>query len=235
MLKTFIKNIFNMLGLDINKKVYIPSAEIFLNIDLILDVGANTGQFALLARRRGYVGAIVSFEPTPEAHHILSQRRKNDFLWTIYPRCAVGSSNYQTTINISKNSYSSSILNILDTHTSAAPDSMYVDSVEVDVIALDSIMDIYSKEYRNIFLKIDTQGFEAEVLSGCLSSLSIIKAVQLELSNIPLYEGQKLFQYFFDFFENHNFYLWSINPVFFDPKTGQQLQFDAIFINSNKC
>jgi len=197
----------------------------------LFDVGANTGQYALLTRKEGYKGRIIAFEPLPDAHQKLSLYAEKDPLWTVHPRCAVGASAGTTKINISKNSYSSSILPMLDAHLSAAPESIYVGSVETPVITLASVFDNYHSHSEKAFLKIDTQGFESEVLVGCLSRLPKIKAIQLELSTVPLYEGQELYRYFFDFFESNGFYLWSILPVFANSKTGQHLQFDAVFVN----
>jgi hypothetical protein len=120
---------------------------------------------------------------------------------------------------------------MLDAHSSAAPDSIYVGAVETPVKTLASVFENYCNQTERAFLKIDTQGFESEVLTGCLSKLSKITAIQLELSTVPLYEGQELYRYFFDFFESNGFYLWSILPGFANSKTGQHLQFDAVFVN----
>jgi FkbM family methyltransferase len=234
MLKKLIKNSFNLLGLNLSRRMEaVPSPSVHHNIDVILDVGANIGQYVLSTRKDGYKGKIVSFEPLPEAHFKLSQMAEKDALWKVHPRCAVGSFLGSTKINISKNSYSSSILPMLNTLSSAAPDSVYVGTVETSVITLDSIFDSLITKSERVFLKIDTQGFESEVLAGSLANIRKIKAVQLELSTVPLYEGQELYRYFFDFFEVNGFQLWSILPGFTNIKTGQLLQFDAIFVNQS--
>jgi len=123
---------------------------------------------------------------------------------------------------------------MLDAHSSAAPESIYIGSVETPIITLESVFDTYANESQKVFLKIDTQGYESEVLDGCLAKLPQIKAVQLELSTVPLYEGQKLYRDFFDFFESNGFDLWSILPGFANQATGQHLQFDAVFVNRIK-
>ena len=84
-----------------------------------------------------------------------------------------------------------------------------------------------------ICLKIDTQGYEYEILSGGAETLSLVTAVQIELSIIELYQGQKLYKYFIEFFENKNFILYDIIPGFSNKKTGQLLQFDAIFVKKD--
>ena len=98
----------------------------FFKIDLLLDVGANIGQYASLARRSGYKGRIVSFEPLKDAHSFLIKVSKSDTLWSVHPRCAIGSKDSIIDINIAENSYSSSVLPILESHTSAAPKSQYI-------------------------------------------------------------------------------------------------------------
>ena len=90
----------------------------------------------------------------------------------------------------------------------------------------------YRKNNEKVFLKIDTQGFEREVLGGLSKNLRNIFAVQLELSIVPLYDNQELYKYFFSFFEENGFILWSLIPGFGNPTTGQLLQFDAIFVRN---
>ena len=90
--------------------------------DVILDVGANTGQFAKNLRASGYHGHIISFEPLSSAHAILASAATSDSLWDVAERCAVGASDSWTTINIAGNSYSSSLLPMLDLHREAAPE-----------------------------------------------------------------------------------------------------------------
>ena len=135
-----------------------------------------------------------------------------------------------SSINVAGNSGSSSMLDMLPRHINAAPESQYSSKQEIEVIPLDSIFDEISKGCSNIFLKIDAQGYEHEVLAGSIKSLNRIKAVQLELSTTPLYYSQHLYDYFFDFFKTNHYLLWGLTPGFSDPKTGELLQFDALFV-----
>lgn len=237
MLKKFVKKSFNFLGLDLRKlSGPLPPPTVYHRIDIVFDVGANIGQYALSIRRGGFKGRIVSFEPLPDAHRELLSNSEKDPRWIVHSRCALGSSFGFTKVNISRNSYSSSILPILNTCLSAAPDAVYIGEVGTPIVTLDSVFDSYTNHSERIFLKIDTQGYEWEVLAGCLKKLPQIKAIQLELSTVTLYEGQKLYRDFFEFFESNGFYLWSIMPGWPNETTGQTLQFDAIFINgSNRC
>lgn len=119
---------------------------------------------------------------------------------------------------------------MLETHSDSAPESVYIGTTSTPVITLDSVYERYAKDKKKVFLKIDTQGFEAHVLAGALKSLQSIFAVQLELSLVPLYANQELYPYFLKFFEDQGFYLWQIIPGFIDNDSGQSLQFDAIFL-----
>ena len=70
-------------------------------IDVVLDVGANTGQFAQALRAQGYHGHIVSFEPLSDAHAALVAAADSDPLWDVAERCAIGAQDGWAEINIS--------------------------------------------------------------------------------------------------------------------------------------
>ena len=46
---------------------------------------------------------------------------------------------------------------------------------------------------RSPYLKIDTQGYEWKVLEGATEVLNYLCGIQLEVSLLPLYEGQPEF------------------------------------------
>lgn len=214
--KKIIKSAFKAVGLNISKNKNYPSPLLHHEIELLFDVGANIGQYALSTRHEGYKGRIVSFEPLPDAHETLLLISKNDPLWTVHKRCAIGSSLGKAEINISQNSYSSSLLPMLQAHSSAAPESIYIGKAQTIVVTLDSVFKNYRGHEEKTFLKIDTQGFETEVLNGASNNLRNIFAVQLELSIIPLYDNQHLYEHFFKFFEENGFSIWSLMPGFTD-------------------
>lgn len=229
--KHLVKNVFSVAGLNISRiSARPPSLLLHHQIELLLDVGANVGQYVKLARAEGYKGRIVSFEPLPDAHQMLLQNAKGDPLWTIHERCALGAVSGETEINISQNSVSSSLLPMLQAHASAAPASVYIGKAKTEVITLDAALNAYRRKDERIFLKIDTQGFEREVLKGLCGNLRSVFAVQLELSVVPLYDGQDLYEHFFTYFESNGFVLWSLVPGFSDPQSGRLLQFDAVFV-----
>lgn len=232
-LKKILRSTSRFFGYEITRYQKPPISPLLsLNIDLLLDIGANTGQSAIQARHEGYVGKILSFEPLLEAHSALCKNAVNDEMWSIFKRCAIGNKSSISSINVAGNSGSSSMLDMLPRHISAAPESQYSSKQEVEVITLDSIFNEISKGHKNIFLKIDTQGYEHEVLAGAVNSLKRIEAVQLELSTTPLYSSQYLYEYFFEFFRKNEYSLWGLMPGFCDPNTGELLQFDALFVKT---
>jgi len=198
------------------------------NIDLVLDVGANIGQTANFFLRSDYKGKLVSFEPLSSAYERLKKMSKNNPNWEIAEKCAIGDRDGEIEINISNNSQSSSVLPMLKNHIEAVPDSFYVGTEKVKLFRLDTIAPQYTRNSHAVFLKIDVQGFEENVLDGCSEIMPKIKGIQIELSFIPLYEGQKLFIDLFEKIQKMGFDLYKLLPVVLDRK-GRILQADCIF------
>lgn len=198
------------------------------DVDLVFDVGANTGQFAQQIRESGYKKRIVSFEPLTEAHRKLSKAAAKDVQWSVHERCALGARNGSTTLNIAGNSVSSSLLAMTSTHSDAAPGSAFVGQETAPLSTLDSVATPYLESARSPFLKIDTQGFEWEVLEGARATLPSVRGVLCELSLVTLYEGQRLWREMVDRLEGDDFVLWGLQPGFMD-QHGRNLQTDAIF------
>ena len=235
-LNLFFKKCFAAAGLEVSRRQVRTAATgkrsllADQGIELLLDVGANIGQYATRVREEGYAGRIVSFEPLKEAHAELVLKARLDPGWTVHERCAIGAAIGEAEINVSKNSVSSSLLPMLAAHTQAAPDSVYVDKNLTKVLTLDAVMGQYRRARERVFLKIDTQGFEREVLEGAQESLKFVVGLQLELSIVPLYASQELYRWFLDDLEQRGFVLWSLVPGHVDPGTGQMVQFDGVFI-----
>jgi FkbM family methyltransferase len=202
-------------------------------IDLVFDIGANKGQFASEIRQCGYTGKIVSFEPLSSAYSMLLKASEDDSMWDVYPRCALGDHKGEVEINIAGNSQSSSILPMLESHRSAAPESAYQGKEIVPIKTLDTVAGQYLKDARAAFLKIDTQGFEWQVLDGARDTLPHIKGILVELSLVPLYDGQHLWREIIDRLEVEGFTLWGFKPGFTDQASGQSLQVDGVFYRNS--
>jgi FkbM family methyltransferase len=157
---------------------------------------------------------------------------------------ALGATTGEVEINIAANSFSSSILPMLYSHLAAAPNSAYLQIEKVPLRRLDDVLvdllpDILADHLaaaaprRCIFLKLDVQGYEPQVLAGARRLLHHTLAVQLEMSLLPLYEGETLMPQMQAAMTAKGFDLWDLEPSFRDPATGRLLQIDAIFTQSS--
>lgn len=197
-------------------------------IDLVLDVGANVGQFAGRMRELGYAGRLVSFEPQRAAFAELSRISAADSRWECRP-LALGDKDGEATIHLSANSWSSSLLPIGERHVASAPDSAYAGEETVPVRRLDAIEGLVTGNER-IYLKLDTQGFELPVLVGAQGILPHVKVIETELSLVSLYEGQALLPEVIAHLQGAGYDLVALDPAFVEARTGHVLQMDGIFV-----
>jgi FkbM family methyltransferase len=241
-MKSAIKRLLRNFGYDIRRHHETTSETARFStmlahhrINLVLDVGANVGQFAISLRTDfAYRGRIVSFEPLQAPHAALFESSQRDPLWEVAPRAAIGALDGEIEINVSENSVSSSILPMLDSHAKAAPDSRYTGVEKVPLRRLDTLAMQYIEEGSRIFLKVDTQGYERQVLEGAPAILRKAEGVALEVSLTPLYRGDHLMPEMVHYMEGIGFDLWGVSPAFVDDLTGRSLQLDALFFRSQK-
>lgn len=171
--------------------VYLKRLFSFLQIDCVVDVGANIGQFRDFLRQQvGYMGRIVSFEPIPRNVEVLRQRVTTDPNWHIEP-VALGRVPGCAELNITAETSVSSFL----TPSRDAPPQFrdliqIAEKATVAVQTLDEYVPALLSESssKHIYLKLDTQGFDLEVIRGARASLPHISALQTEASVVPLYE-----------------------------------------------
>lgn len=197
-------------------------------INLVLDVGANSGQFAQQLIESGYGGEIVSFDPLSSAFGKLSEAAQKHSNWHAV-HCALGHEEGSAEINVAGNSWSSSLLAMLPAHVKSAPHSAYVTKETIQIRTLDALYPSYSSIDSRAFLKIDTQGYTMKVLEGGNHTLEAIQGLQVEMSLVPLYDGEPLIGEMVSFLQNKGFTLVFVVPGFIDNSTGQQLQVDGVF------
>ena len=198
------------------------------DVETVLDVGANVGQFARMVRAAGFDGDILSFEPLSDAYRRLTRRSKGDPRWQAF-NTAVGSEPGRSTIHISANSYSSSLLAMTKAHLDAAPGSEFIGTEDVDVTTVAGIVDEHGLDPARMFIKVDTQGYEKSVMAGAGAVIDKVAAVQLELSFVELYEGQELFDEGVATMREHGLELWTLDPGISDAE-GRLLQCDGVFV-----
>lgn len=241
LIRRIVRKILNKYGFEVVLFNYETSHALVLQkliqdyqIKTVFDIGANEGQFAQELITNGYSGTIVSFEPLSTAWEKLKHQANRHSNWVVPEQIALGSSEGKVTINIAGNSQSSSILSMENLHSTAAPDSSYVATEEVKLTTLDSFLHNHPNlQNPNILIKVDTQGYEMDVLRGAEETLKKAVMVEVELSFAELYKGQTLYKGVIDFMESHGFQLWSLFPIFTDKSTARLLQADAIFVRKN--
>ncbi len=240
-MRRLIKKITRSCGLEVHR--YAPASSNaaqlmrlldYHRISIVLDVGANIGQYARYIRDLGFQGRIVSFEPLADAHAQLLAASRCDPLWEIAPRGAIGDRDGEIVLNVSQNVVSSSALPMIDRHVISAPESVYVGQERVALFRLDTIATRYLAREKGVaFLKIDVQGLESRVLAGASGILPRISGIQLEMSLVPLYEGEPMFRDMLGQLDEMGFELHAVIPGLTDDRSGRLLQMDGIFMRKS--
>jgi len=202
-------------------------------IDLVLDVGANTGQYARQLRELGYKGRIVSFEPLSSAVAELRRAAAYDANWQVRNH-ACGAENGKREIRVAANNQSSSFLPMKAEHLDAFPDSCYIGTEVVEIKRLDTIFEEVAGPGAKIWLKLDVQGFEAAVVEGSSGCLERIRAIQAEVSLQAMYEGETTLIDFLPLMTQKGFLLVGLETYLSDPSTSHLLQVECIF-RRTKC
>lgn len=197
-------------------------------INVVLDVGANRGQYAQQLRRLGYAKRIISFEPLSFAFSQLARKANDDPNW-LPVQIALGSKDSSALLYVAGNSVSSSLLPMLPKLIEVAPETLYVGQETVSVKRLDSIFWDYCHLDDKVLLKIDTQGYESAVLEGAAAVLPHIVGLQMEMSLVPLYENEVLAEGLISCARNHGFIPFWFDPGFKDSSSQQLFQIDALF------
>ncbi len=239
-LRVRTKTVFGALGYDIRRKgttryaghgphePHLNRARIIdrRDIDLVLDVGANEGQYGLELRSTGYTGRIISFEPASGAFAALERTSADDALWDCR-RLALGAEDGQVRLNVAAASTFSSILPLPEYGES----TRLASSEMVPARRLDGLVDGLGKMDKTL-LKVDVQGFELKVLAGAGDLLEKLEAVEVELSVVEMYPGQALYREILDFLEARGFLLAGVDPGFTDKESAELLQMDALLVRS---
>ena len=197
-------------------------------ISVILDVGANIGQYAKRLRYLGYAGRVVSVEPLRSEYAELEKRASKDPAWQTR-NYALGDHDGMQEINVAENLVSSSLLNVLPRHIASEPKTRSIGKQTIEVRKLDSIFDDICLSEDIPYLKLDTQGYEMRILEGAEQSLDKIHTIQIEMSLIPQYHGETLLPEMTNWLDSRAYVLVGIETAHSDWRDGQLLQVDGIF------
>lgn len=198
-------------------------------VDLVLDVGANEGQFARRLRAWGYRGRIVSFEPFGGAFEVLSRRAAADPDWSVH-RLALGDDDGTATLQVAAQTVFSSLLSPTEALTGAFAGAATRATEEVPLRRLDGLFGQVADGARRIFLKVDVQGAELAVLRGARETLPAVTGVQVEVTLRRLYAGEATLTELVAALEDAGLMLSLLDGVAWDPATGAALALDAVFL-----
>jgi len=203
-------------------------------IDCVLDVGANEGQYRNFLRRRcDWHGKIVSFEPVRKNVEYLRSRNGQDPRWRVMD-LALGDQNTQLEINVMENTEFSSFQT---PDTKAVPEYANQNRVAsketVQVRRLDDTIDELSKDFgfQNFYLKLDTQGFDRNVLEGARGTLDRVPALQTEVSVLKLYDNAPSYFEMISYLNSLGFEISGLFPVNRD-QYERVVEFDCVAVNS---
>jgi FkbM family methyltransferase len=195
--------------------------------DSIIDVGANIGQFTVAAAKTYPNAHIYSFEPLPDCAVRLRRnvrRLHNVFVYGL----ALGAEEGRCTMHVNSYTLSSSLLPLAGAHQQAFPYATEVGLADVAISTLDKLFEGIDL-LRPVLLKIDVQGYEANVLRGAANLLKRIDHAVIEASLKPMYEGETLFEGLEALMREFGFRFECSVGSLKEPATGEILQIDALF------
>jgi FkbM family methyltransferase len=197
------------------------------NIDVVIDVGANIGQYAQHLRRAGYKGWIVSAEPVRAIYDVLAARAAADPRWKVL-NFAFGEKNSVAQINVSEASVFSSLHLQSPAAVAFNPEARVIRQETIRIARLDEVFSEFPR--GRTFLKIDTQGYEERVLKGGVGCICEFLGVQMEIPIVHLYEGTWRFHEAVAYMNARGFEISNIVPVNYDPADPMSLlEVDCVF------
>lgn len=200
-----------------------------LTPDCLIDVGANRGQFSLMARLIHQELRVEAFEPLHSEQLIFRKIFDKGSNVNLHPY-ALGEFDSEKTLNISGQPDSSSFLPIGELQTRLFPETMRVGGRRVPIVPLDEVPEVWRNAKRAL-MKLDVQGFELSVLRGARQALKHCAYVYAECSHKTLYEGQPLYEEVGDFLASEGFTARQrANEHWFD---GELVQADYLFLRNS--
>ena len=200
-------------------------------VDLVIDVGANEGQFARRLRRM-YTGEIMSFEPIAAAFDRLTRAAAGDARWRVF-RMALGSAETTATMHVASDTVFSSLLPSNDFSQRRFRHSVVETEQVVPVTRLDTVLAPMMSEMPapRVFLKLDTQGYDLEVFNGLGRYVDHVVMMQSEVSVIPIYDGMPHWTESIATYERAGFAVAAMFPVNHDA-AGRVIEYDCVLVRS---
>jgi FkbM family methyltransferase len=198
-------------------------------IDVVLDVGANAGQYGTLLRREGYAGRLVSLEPLGEAYATLREHALADGAWTTL-QVAASDRDGEVVLQVTEDSRSASVLR-RNERFGATPGWAPRGEERAPARRLDGLAPELLRPGERPYLKIDVQGYERQVVEGAGEALARFEGLELELSVLALYEGQTSLPEMLPLLAERGFRALSLEPILLDDD-GLLVELDGIFVRT---
>lgn len=233
-MKEIVRRGFNLLGLDLKRYDPRPAHALHTLLELyrvetVFDIGANRGMSGQYFRNVGFRGKIVSCEPVSRPFKVLERRCAQDPLW-LCENVAVGEREGESEINVTGGGGgASSFLEMTPTVTKHAPKLTVLGRERVRVTTLDALARKHYPAGDRLFLKLDVQGYERNVLEGGAETLARVVGLRVELSVLKCYEGEQLLCSMLPHLDGLGFKLCGIEPAWSDARTQEVFQLDGIF------
>ncbi len=204
-------------------------------INCVLDVGAHHGDFAAQLRMEGYTGLIISFEPVSANFRVLQERSASDPRWRVH-QMALGSRRGSAEMRVFGSSTFHSLLDASEYGRERFPGSLELERTEAAPIEeLQHILDglVADIAEPHIFLKVDTQGYDLEVIRGLGPAAARIDALQMELTTRPLYEhSTNSVPTALAELAELGFRLSAVIPILYEPDGVTLVEFDCLMCRS---
>jgi FkbM family methyltransferase len=241
-LRGSMRSVLNRVGWDVHRFVpddslatLIPWLGSRLGINCVLDVGARYGEYRDYIRQYGYTGRIVSFEPVSSNFEVLERTGARDPQWHGY-RCALGSASATASINVTRSTNFSSLHMPTALSQRMYPDSAVERTEQCEVRRLDELFAdaVFGIDDPRVYLKLDTQGWDLEVVRGARACLPRILALQCEMSVTCLYEGAPTYSAALAELTEAGFGLSAIFRVNWDADC-RLVEFDAVMVRGERA
>ncbi len=197
-------------------------------VDLVLDVGANRGQFAKRLLAEGFTGRIVSFEVLPEAHAILTAAAAGVANWVVAPRLALSDRPGTAKFHVTAGDSASSLFMPSADLAALTPQARLASTIEVPTERLDNVVRDLGLDVRGAFLKLDVQGSELLVLSGAPDTVGGVAGLLTEMSLSSIYDGQPGAPQTLDLIFDAGFEIWDVWPGYRNPVSHRLDQVDIV-------